>query len=200
MPKGVYLGNKGHLVSQHTREKQRRSMAIFFANGGKNGFLGKKQSEHHKEVMKTIDLKCKVDCKCNKHSLETREKMSKAKQKNPTKYWLGKKRLSLTGPNNSRWIKDRDQVKKYIDSNSRLDYRYKDWQLAVYKRDNYQCCINNQDCKGRIEAHHILSYTKFVELRYEINNGITLCHAHHPRKKLDEKVFIPIFQKMIILQ
>jgi hypothetical protein len=65
----------------------------------------------------------------------------------------------------------------------RNDSAYQNWRYKVYKRDNYKCKINNCDCKGRIEAHHILAWKDYPELRYEINNGITLCHYHHPRKK-----------------
>jgi len=79
----------------------------------------------------------------------------------------------------------------------RNDSAYCNWRLRVYKRDGYKCKINNHDCDGRIEAHHILSFTKFPELRYDINNGITLCKFHHPRKKKDEKKLIPFFQNII---
>ena len=49
----------------------------------------------------------------------------------------------------------------------------------------------------RVEVHHILSFTDFPELKYEINNGITLCHAHHPRKRVEEKISIPVFQELV---
>lgn len=51
--------------------------------------------------------------------------------------------------------------------------------------------------KGRLEAHHILRWVDFPKLRYEVNNGITLCHYHHPRKRVDEKSSINTFRKLI---
>ena len=51
--------------------------------------------------------------------------------------------------------------------------------------------------KGKLEAHHILSWSKFPELRYEVNNGITLCHFHHPRKRNDEMTLSPFFQSLV---
>lgn len=36
------------------------------------------------------------------------------------------------------------------------------------------------------------------ETRYEINNGITLCHFHHPRKREKEKELSPFFQELIL--
>ena len=81
----------------------------------------------------------------------------------------------------------------------RNDSAYWEWRLNVWKRDNFKCRINNQDCKGRIIAHHILPWRDFPELRYEINNGITLCQAHHPRVRAEEKQLIPIFQGLVSL-
>lgn len=57
--------------------------------------------------------------------------------------------------------------------------------------------IYNIDCSGQIEAHHILGWKSYPELRYETNNGITLCHAHHPRKREDEAKLSPYFQKLV---
>ena len=57
---------------------------------------------------------------------------------------------------------------------------------------------NNHNCKGRIIAHHILGWTKFKELRYEVNNGIILCLAHHPRKRAEEKQLIPTFKELVL--
>ena len=38
------------------------------------------------------------------------------------------------------------------------------------------------------------------KLRYEVNNGITLCHFHHPRKINDEMNLAPIFQELVKAQ
>jgi hypothetical protein len=83
-----------------------------------------------------------------------------------------------------------DRLKKY-------DTKYTYWMLSIKKRDNWKCKINNQDCKGNLEAHHILSWRDYQELRYDINNGITLCHAHHPRKRIDEAKLSPFFQRIV---
>ncbi len=70
---------------------------------------------------------------------------------------------------------------------------------AKYNWSNPQYAkrMSNQDCDERMEAHHILGWVSYPELRYEINNGITLCHAHHPRKRALEKELAPIFQELV---
>lgn len=65
----------------------------------------------------------------------------------------------------------------------RKSIEYTKWRLAVFVRDNWTC----QKCGARssngeevyLEAHHIKSYTKYPQLRFEVNNGITLCVDCH---------------------
>ena len=99
-----------------------------------------------------------------------------------------------SGENHYLWIKDRNKLSKRQERN---DMSYKEWRIMVWKRDRFKCKINNEDCSGKIVAHHILPWSKFPELRYEVNNGITLCQHHHPRKRNDEIRLIPEFNKLV---
>jgi 5-methylcytosine-specific restriction endonuclease McrA len=66
----------------------------------------------------------------------------------------------------------------------RLSYDIKRWREAVYKRDNYtcQCCKDKKG--GNLNAHHIQNFSVHKHLRFDIENGITLCkHCHNPNKK-----------------
>ena len=58
---------------------------------------------------------------------------------------------------------------------------YYGWRKLVLTRDNYSCVLCGS--KERLETHHIKSYTKFPALRYNLENGQTLCHFCH--KKTD---------------
>lgn len=54
----------------------------------------------------------------------------------------------------------------------------KEWRDAVFKRDKWTC----QRCGKigcRLQAHHIMPYKKYPELRYDVDNGQTLCISCH---------------------
>ena len=55
---------------------------------------------------------------------------------------------------------------------------YKDWRTSVYERDDYTCqCCGSRG--GELNAHHINQFADYPKLRYDINNGITLCVNCH---------------------
>jgi len=95
-----------------------------------------------------------------------------------------------------QWIEDRTKLKD--DSKERGGQLHKEWSKTVKNRDKWKCRIDNEDCLGKLEAHHIVSWSQSPELRYEVNNGITLCHYHHPRKREEEQRLIPTFKEMVL--
>lgn len=55
---------------------------------------------------------------------------------------------------------------------------YKEWVRKVFERDNYTCqCCGKRG--GNLNAHHLYNFSEHEELRYDINNGITLCEKCH---------------------
>lgn len=61
---------------------------------------------------------------------------------------------------------------------------YQIWRNAVYLRDNFTC--QNSNCEycdnkrgGFLNAHHIKSFAKYSDLRFNIDNGITYCRNYH---------------------
>ena len=56
--------------------------------------------------------------------------------------------------------------------------QYQEWREFVFKRDDYTC----QCCGKRgvtLNAHHIESFADNEDLRFDVNNGITLCEECH---------------------
>lgn len=51
------------------------------------------------------------------------------------------------------------------------------WRDDIFKRDGSICKKCNS--KNRIHAHHIKSWKDFPELRFILDNGITLCNSCH---------------------
>lgn len=131
-----------------------------------------------------------------KNTPETLKRISIAhKGKKLTEEHKAKIRAACKGDKCYKWIKDRNLLKK--SEKKHLDSRYREWSLGVKNRDKWLCRFKNRDCSGRLESHHIFSWREYPELRYAINNGITLCHAHHPRARAEEKRLIPIFIELV---
>lgn len=182
MPIGIYLHKP------HSEERKRK---ISLAN------KGRVFTDEHKSKLSLARTGKKL-------TEETKVKMSMAKKGNyytKGKHWKlseeTKRKIgeSIRGEKHYLWIKDRKLLKTGI--NRRYDTQYKYWMLAVKKRDGWKCKIANENCMGRLEAHHILPWKDYPELRYEINNGITLCQYHHPHKKEEVIELLPHFQRLV---
>lgn len=67
--------------------------------------------------------------------------------------------------------------------NERASFEYNDWRRSVFSRDKYTC----QKCGAKsgngkevtLAAHHIQNWRDNEPVRYDIENGITLCEDCH---------------------
>ncbi len=89
--------------------------------------------------------------------------------------------------------------KRYMSTFERNTPEYKLWRLAVYKRDGFQCKkCGKKVCKGRkIQAHHILKWSEYPTLRYDVNNGITLCWECHKILYGNENSYVSMCKMLI---
>ena len=113
--------------------------------------IGKKRS---KEVIDKIRLKRLGE----KHTESTKKKISE----------------SHKGENNPSWKGGISSINGLIKS-SRI---YENWRRSVFERDKFTC----QECSkigGGLEAHHIKPFAEFIELRFDVDNGRTLCEECH---------------------
>jgi hypothetical protein len=77
------------------------------------------------------------------------------------------------------------------------DPLYKKWREAVYKRDSYCCQWPGCNKHNKLNAHHILLWANNPGLRFDINNGITLCYQHHKMIRGLEDIYAPVFLKIL---
>lgn len=105
-------------------------------------------------------------------------------------------RLKMVQGRREKW-KDRNKLKKCLTPGRRFDSASIEWVKVCRLRDNNKCKIGNQDCCGPLNVHHILPWRDYPELRYDVNNGITLCRFHHPLKYLEEIKLVPVFTNLI---
>lgn len=178
---------KGVILSQEIKDKISKShKGSIPVNKGKTGLYHHTEESKRKlsEAYKRNKLAgFRGSAFGKKVSKETRNRRS-----------VSMKKSAPRGANHYNWNPDRELVKY----NERHDSGYNSWARQVKYRDDYKCKISNLDCGGALEAHHILAWSKFPELRYNVNNGISLCFNHHPRKREDEVTMAPIFQKLLI--
>lgn len=61
---------------------------------------------------------------------------------------------------------------------ARFNEDYRKWRSRVFARDNYTCQVC--DAYGvYLHADHLKNYADYPELRYDVNNGRTLCVPCH---------------------
>lgn len=82
----------------------------------------------------------------------------------------------------------------------RRDYNdplYKQFRKKVLARDKYAC--QWQGCKSRkkLNVHHIKTWAEYPGFRFDENNGITLCKAHHDMIRGLEHVYEAVFLKIV---
>lgn len=85
---------------------------------------------------------------------------------------------NFTGEKARAWQGGKTKKAKCI----RTSAAYREWRTAVFERDGYTC----QMCGAKgvyLEAHHIKAQSIYPELRFDIDNGMTLCKECH--KKTD---------------
>lgn len=74
---------------------------------------------------------------------------------------------------------------------------YKKWRSDIYKRDKHCCQWPHCTIRKGLNAHHILRWADNPGLRYHIDNGITLCKAHHQMVNGLESIYSSVFIKIL---
>lgn len=124
-----------------------------------------------------------IKMKSWKHSKETVEKIRNwhtGKKRKPfTKETRKKMSEAMMGENNPLW-KDGKSLARKAERRilmGRFDYKF--WRTSVFARDKYTCQRCDIKKHKRLEAHHIKEWIDYPDLRYDIDNGLTLCKKCH---------------------
>lgn len=67
----------------------------------------------------------------------------------------------------------------------------------VYKRDKFCCQWPGCSKKYGLNAHHIKRWVDCPSLRFNIDNGITLCKRHHKQISGMEDIYAGSFMRII---
>jgi len=136
----------------------------------------KKLSESHKGIIpKILFLKGHIPWNKNKKN-EYSLKHNKQFKKDHIPWNKGKEFLQIKGENNPKW--KGGITPENIKSRQSLEYAI--WRMEIFKKDNFTCRF----CKkrgGKLVAHHLQSFSEFPELRFSVDNGITLCRSCHSK-------------------
>jgi 5-methylcytosine-specific restriction endonuclease McrA len=141
---------KGHPVSDETRERIRHQLK------------GRKHTEEEKQKISEAIKGEKNPFYGKKHTEETRKRISEA--------GIGKH----NGEKSAMWKGGITPITDTI----RHSIETKLWRESCMARDNWTC----QKCGkqgGYLEVHHIKNFADYPELRFAIDNGITLCKKCH---------------------
>lgn len=102
--------------------------------------------------------KMSKSCVGREHSLVTRIKMSEKRKGERCHLWRG----GITP----------------INQKIRSSFKYKEWRIAVFKRDDFTCQFCGER-GGSLHADHIKPFSLFPDNRFDLSNGRTLCVECH---------------------
>lgn len=166
------VGKKRTFTEEHrknisiTNKGKRLNPAGEFQKGHIPWSKGKKMSEEtRKKISENKERGNKISraLKGRKFSAQSKRKMSEAQR-----------RRNQKGNKNPNWKGGVTPLNRLL----RKGWRYQQWRSKVFERDNWICqTCGRRGC--RLEAHHIKSWAKYPELRFDIDNGVTLCCDCH---------------------
>jgi len=130
-------------------------------------FYSKKSHLYYREC-------CSRSCAMRLKQQDINFKLKQLQSVLNNRFRKGKKSPKIAGKNHWNWQEGITPINAKI----RNSLENKLWREAVFKRDNFACQICGKT-KVYLHSHHIKSWSKYPELRFDISNGLTLCRNCH---------------------
>jgi predicted restriction endonuclease len=132
---------------------------------------------YYASIRKYCSNKCSI--KINKEKLKIKKYQdilckTCSKLIRPWHKYCSQKCYLRKGKNNPNYIDGRTPENHKI----RNSLKYKIFRKKVFERDNYTCKICGE-IGEKLNVHHIKPFSLFPELRFSIDNGMTLCIDCH---------------------
>lgn len=141
---------KGRKRSEASKLKIQETLKRKYATGERAAASGMAGKKHSAETIARMKQSARV--RIEKHGMPT------PKYGSESHFWKG----GVTKPNQL----------------IRESAEYAKWRKAVFERDNYTCVLCGAT-KVKLNADHIKAFSQYPELRFDINNGRTLCEPCH---------------------
>ena len=165
-----------------TGDKQKFSFKFIY------NYFKKQNCELLEEKYKNVHTLMKYKCNCGNVSKISFANFKKGHRCNK----CGKERQKRFGKDNHCYNPNLTDEERNAQKSRLSNSIYKEWRNSVFKRDKYICQNKNcKYCKNKyggliLHAHHIKSFSKHENCRFDINNGITYCSDYH--RKLHSEI------------
>lgn len=85
-------------------------------------------------------------------------------------------RRKMVGEKHPNWNPNITDSERLVQRNT---LENKIWKFEVKNRDNFVCRVCFDKSSGKLVSHHLMGYSYYPELRYDISNGVCLCRKCH---------------------
>jgi hypothetical protein len=163
MPKGIFVRSKEH--NKHLSESLKgRQFSKEHNQHLSLALKGRKLSEEHIQKLKG-----------KPRSEETKKKISLSLKNNPT---VQSQLISLHEAHKEKFG---SLSSNYVDGNTINHSKWRDdvWIDCIGRC--VKCGVLRSSNGTELDCHHILSREEYPELKYDVENGVTLCRADHTR-------------------
>jgi hypothetical protein len=176
----ISKSNKGRVISDDAKTKMSKSHIKLWKDDDYRNSMIASIKRFHKENPHFWSTSIEVECDyCGKIITKIPSLIEKSNHHFCDRICYAKWQSDnedFKGTNNPAW-KGGVTPKNKSDRTGRS---MREWRESVFERDGYICQIC---CKKGVylEAHHIKPFAKYPELRFDVDNGITLCAKCHKK-------------------